>query len=101
MGFEWDPGKDAANAAKHGIDFEDACRIFEGPVLERVDDRRDYGETRIAAVGVVAGRHLFVVYTARGRHRRIISARRANGDEREAYEEALATGAAQGAEDED
>lgn len=97
MGFEWDPGKNAANAAKHGIAFEDACRIFEGAVLERVDDRRNYGETRIAAVGVVAGRHLFVVYTARGRHRRIISARRANGDEREAYDKALAARAAQGA----
>jgi uncharacterized protein (DUF4415 family) len=34
MAFEWDIAKNAANIAKHGIDFEDAIRIFEGPVLE-------------------------------------------------------------------
>ncbi len=89
MGFEWDAPKNAANIVKHGIDFADACRIFEGPVLERIDDRRDYGETRFAAVGVVDGRVLYVVYTTRGPSRRVISARRANGHEREAYREAL------------
>ena len=89
MGFEWDAGKNAANIAKHGIDFADACRIFEGPVLERIDDRRDYGETRFAAVGAVEGRELYVVSTPRGQSRRIISARRANSYEREAYREAL------------
>ncbi len=89
MGFEWDAGKNAANIAKHGIDFADACRIFEGPVLERIDDRRDYGETRFAAVGAVEGREPYVVSTPRGQSRRIISARRANGHEREAYREAL------------
>jgi uncharacterized DUF497 family protein len=31
-GFEWDVAKNAANVAKHGIDFDDAVRIFEGPV---------------------------------------------------------------------
>ena len=43
-GFEWDVAKNAANVAKHGIDFDDAVRIFEGPVLEQIDNRRDYGE---------------------------------------------------------
>ena len=89
MAFEWDAGKNAANIAKYGIDFEDAARMFEGPVLERRDDREDYGETRIAAVGVVEGRELFVVYTVRGENRRIISARKANRHEREAYRKAL------------
>ena len=89
MGFEWDAPKNAANIVKHGIDFADACRIFEGPVLERIDDRRDYGETRFAAVGVVDGRVLYVVYTTRGRSRREISARRANRHERDAYIEAI------------
>jgi len=30
--FEWDVAKNAANIAKHGIDFDDAIGIFEGPV---------------------------------------------------------------------
>ena len=89
MAFEWDVGKNAANLAKHGVEFADASRIFEGPVLERLDDREDYGETRIAAVGVVEGRELFVVYTMRGETRRIISARKANRHERQAYHQAL------------
>ena len=89
MVFEWDGRKNAVNLAKHGIDFADAARMFEGPVLERLDDREDYGETRIAAVGLVEGRELFIVYTVRGENRRIISARKANRHERQAYHQAL------------
>ncbi len=88
MVFEWDAAKNAANLAKHGIDFEDAIGIFDGPVLERPDDRRDYGEPRIIAFGAVEDRELAVVYTIRGTHRRIISARRAHRHERKAYRNA-------------
>src|SRR5437867_3828884 len=89
MDFEWDPAKNAANVAKHGIDCDDARRIFDGRILVRVDDRHDYGETRIAVIGVVDGRELYVVYTRRGPRCRLISARRANRDERQAYHQAL------------
>ncbi len=88
MAFEWDAAKNAANLAKHGISFYHAVRIFEGPVLEKIDNRRDYGEERIVAIGVAMGLELYLVYTARGGRRRIISARRANKDEREAYRRA-------------
>ncbi|ETW93285.1 MAG: hypothetical protein ETSY1_39895, partial [Candidatus Entotheonella factor] len=47
MEFEWDPAKNNRNITHHGIDFEDARRIFDGLVLERIDDRFDYGEERI------------------------------------------------------
>lgn len=87
MVFEWDAAKNAANLVKHGIDFDDAVRVFEGPVLEVVDDRRNYGEVRIIAVGAVDGREVTVVYTRRGTHRRMISARRAHSRERKAYRE--------------
>ena len=85
MAFAWDPAKNTANLAKHGIAFPDAIRIFDGPVLETTDRRRDYGEVRMAALGIAMGLHLYVVYTIRGGNRRIISARRANKYEREAY----------------
>ena len=88
MAFEWDAAKNAANIAKHRIDFEEAIRIFDGPVLEKADDRREYGEVRIVAFGVVDNRELAVVYTMRGERRRIISARRAHNRERKAYREA-------------
>ncbi len=33
LNFEWDDAKNASNLNKHGIDFEDATAIWEGPVL--------------------------------------------------------------------
>ena len=89
MDFEWDPAKNAANIAKHGIDFDDARRMFDGATLEKVDDREEYRETRVTAIGIVEGRELYVVYTMRGERCRIISARRANRDERQAYYQAI------------
>ncbi len=74
--------------AKHGIDFRDAVKIFEAPVLEKVDTRREYGETRILSFGLYEDVELAVVYTMRGRNRRIISARRASDSERKAYRKA-------------
>ena len=88
MVFEWDPAKNEKNIAKHGIDFEDAVGIFEGPVLDRPDERRDYGEPRFIAFGILDDREIAVVYTIRATHRRIISARRASKDERKEYRDA-------------
>ena len=45
--------KEAQNTAKHGINFETASLIWTGPVYEQIDNRRDYGETRIIATGTV------------------------------------------------
>jgi uncharacterized protein len=89
MRFEWDAAKNRANVRAHGIDFDDAVAIFDGPTWERFDDRRDYGEERWAAVGLMAGIEVTVVYTDRitdhGHRRRIISARRATRHERTTY----------------
>ncbi len=49
--FSWDPIKNRINITKHGISFSKAAKIFDGPRLEREDTRRDYGETRIIALG--------------------------------------------------
>ena len=87
MEFEWDLIKNQRNIEKHGIDFTDAVRIFEHPTLKVVDNRHDYGEKRIAAMGMVEDVILYVVYTARNGIRRIISARRVNCRERKKYRE--------------
>ena len=86
--FDWDPAKNDANIAKHGIDFYDAVRVFEGPLLEYPDNRRDYGEVRMIAYGAIDEREIVLVYTNRGARCRIISARRAHRNEREAYRKA-------------
>jgi hypothetical protein len=88
--FEWDKNKNRANVEKHGIDFGDAIFIFAASPVEVVDDRFEYGEERIIAVGEVDNRVIVVVYTMRGDVCRIISARKANRDERTAYYTALA-----------
>jgi uncharacterized DUF497 family protein len=81
--FIWSDEKGASNFEKHHIDFLDAVRIFEGPVYEVAVVRN--AELRYKAVGVVESVEIVVVYTERGRVLRIISARRAKKNEREAY----------------
>ena len=83
--FEWDEDNREAHLAKHGVDFRDVIPLFAGPIIETVDDRFDYGETRINVMGVVGGRVFHVTTTWRGAKRRIISARKANPDEQRAY----------------
>ncbi|MGA8501513.1 MAG: BrnT family toxin [Candidatus Sulfotelmatobacter sp.] len=83
MLFEWDESKRQSNLAKHHIDFQDAIRIFESPVFEKAT--RGHGEDRVLAIGLLEGVEIVVVYVIRGKRRRIISARRAHRDEREAY----------------
>lgn len=86
----WDPKKNRRNIARHGIAFEDAVRIFEGPTLEKVDDRFEYGETRVYAIGIVNAIEVTVIYADLSHdRRRIISAWRAERHEREAYWKAV------------
>jgi len=80
--------------AARGFDFEFAALIFEQVTLERMDDRRAYGERRVVAIGLAQGLHLTVAYTDRSEsggeiERRIISARRSNRRERKAYREGV------------
>jgi len=86
MQYAWDPAKNAANIRKHRISFERAVRIFDGPTVERIDDRYEYGETRINAVGIIESIEVFVAFTEKsGGERRIISARKADRKEREEF----------------
>jgi hypothetical protein len=87
MNFEWDDTKNDINIAKHGIDFWDAKTVFADPHrIERQDVRKDYGEIRMQTIGTIGkDRYLLVVYTMRKKTCRIISARQANTEEKEIY----------------
>jgi uncharacterized DUF497 family protein len=86
MRYVWTHEKNRGNLKRHGIAFEDAKRIFEGLTVERVDDRFDYGEVRVYAIGLVNGIEITVIYTERGDdERRIISAWKAEPHERRYY----------------
>jgi uncharacterized DUF497 family protein len=87
--FEWDDAKSRRNFDKHGVEFEIARHIFDGPVLSFLDGRNDYGEARRVSIGRVGDAVLVVVHTERGEATRLISARRANRKERRLYEQAV------------
>jgi uncharacterized DUF497 family protein len=85
MVFEWDEAKSQRNFADRRLPFDAAVAMFDGPTLEIVDARRDYGELRMKAIGAIRGTRLVCVYTDRGSARRIISLRLANRKERDDY----------------
>ncbi len=86
MRYAWDDDKGTRNVWVHGIAFEDAVKIFDGPTLERVDDGFDYGETRRYSIGLAEGRPITVIYTdVDDDTRRIISAWKAEKHEEKAY----------------
>jgi uncharacterized protein len=85
MEFEWDEAKSERNQADRNLPFALAINLFGGQTIDLIDNRRDYGEMRMQAVGIVGGLILLCVYTDRGPVRRIISLRRANRRERDAY----------------
>lgn len=90
MNYVWDRKKNLRNLRLHGIAFEDAVKIFEGPTLERIDDRFDYGETRVYAIGATNGVEVTVIYAdVSESERRIISAWRSERHERKAYWQSL------------
>ena len=91
MKFDWGHAKNEANLEKHGISFDEAKHIFDGPILTRADDRQDYGENRDISLGaLLPDAVLVVVHTERGDKIRLISARRANRRERKLYYDHLA-----------
>ena len=86
MIFEWDEAKRAANLAKHGVDFE-AVRAFDWETAtQSLDRRRNYGEARWRAYGLIGVRLYVLVFTLRGEQVRIISLRKANVLEVAEYE---------------
>lgn len=85
--FEWDDEKARRNREKHGVSFDEARRVFEDmDRLEAIDDRMDYGEDRIIAIGSDGASVLTVVYVLRAERIRIISARKASREERDEYQ---------------
>lgn len=89
MAWAWDPQKDAANQAKHGVSFELAAEVFNDPLHLSEPDPHPDGD-RWTTIGFAGPAMLFVVHTLREpdlAFGRIISARRATKHERRRYEE--------------
>jgi uncharacterized DUF497 family protein len=68
------------------IIFARAMRIFDGTAIEDLDDKENYDEERIKAVGLVEQAEVGVICPDRPQgERRIISARRATAEERDRF----------------
>lgn len=85
MRIEYDAAKSRRNAERRGIHFADAMELLSGPHVMLRDARRDYGEPRVIVYGLIRGRMHVCVYTLRGDAYRIISLRKANRREVDAY----------------
>jgi uncharacterized DUF497 family protein len=89
MRFEWDPAKDKANRAKHGLSFEEAAELFKTGVdyLEIYDEEHSDKEDRFIAIGPIRRGVVVVAYTERDDDvLRILSARMATKTERQRLE---------------
>jgi uncharacterized DUF497 family protein len=86
--FEWEPDKARSNLRKHGVDFADAALVLEDDrALTIPDDETE--EERFVTLGTDSlGRVLVVAYCWRGKHIRLISARKATKRESRIYEAA-------------
>ncbi len=92
MEFEWDEEKNEANIRKHGFDFADGEELFDGECtfLVAPDEEEDYGEERWRGIGTIRGRVVTVTFTERRPNViRFISLRKADQEERSAYEKAI------------
>ena len=89
LNFEWDSRKAAANLRKHGVSFEDAQSVFSDERARLIDDPdHSADEDRFLLLGLSSSMRLLVVahcYRAGGSTIRIVSARKANREERLFY----------------
>ena len=87
MKIEFDPAKSQLNFERRSLSFDLAEAFDFDTALIVEDSRRDYGEKRFRATGLLNESVAAVVFTLRGDVVRIISLRLANTKERLAYAE--------------
>ena len=86
MAISFDPAKNQRNIVARGISFERAAAFEWDTALIAEDTRRDYGERRFQALGVIEGRLHVLVFTPRAGKTHVISLRKANQREVKRYE---------------
>jgi len=88
VSFEWDSGNIYKNQNKHNVIFSECEEIFFNiPLIIADDFEHSQNEPRYYALGQTnSEKKLFVAFTIRKQHIRIISARPMSKKERENYE---------------
>lgn len=81
MRFTWDENKRKANLQKHGLDFADAEKVFDSPLVLLEDSRKGYGKQRMIGIGLLD----LIVHIESEEEIRIISMRKADSNETDLY----------------
>ena len=83
--FEFDQSKSDSNFTKHGIDFVEAQKLWNDPMLLEIPAKTE-DEPRYIIIGLIGGKHWTAVITHRNKNIRIISVRRSRKSEVAIYE---------------
>lgn len=81
MRIKFDPAKRGEILNERGLDFRDAMSVFSGRTATVKDTRFNYDEPRFITAGHLSANFVVIVWTKRGKWRRIISMRHAHGKE--------------------
>lgn len=90
MTFEWDIAKNDINKTKHGVSFDEAIEVFADPnAIEVYDDDHSEEEDRYKVIGMLQNKVIVIslIFTERDEAIRVISARKADKEERDTYEQ--------------
>ena len=91
MEVSYDPAKNKHNLAIRGLSFNKVVEFEFETAVFTIDTRRDYGEIRHRALGLLGGRVHALVFVETQNGIRVISFRKANNREVNLYEEATQT----------
>jgi uncharacterized protein len=89
MNLEFDQDKRDKTLLERGLDFARAAEVFEGVYFTGRDERFEYEEERFITIGKLDASLVVLVWTPRGKVRRIISLRKANDREKAFYKSRL------------
>jgi hypothetical protein len=84
----FDPRKSERNLRERGLGFEMVADFDLRSAIFTIDTRKNYGEVRVRALGLIGDTLYALVFTMRGRVFRVISLRKASRKERNRYEKA-------------
>ena len=85
MHVAFDPAKSELNFRLRGLSFERATDFAFDSAIFELDDRREYGETRVVALGLLGDRLHVLCFTETAEGIRVISFRKANAREVKRY----------------
>ena len=83
--ISYDPAKNQRNIQERDLSFDDVAYFDFETALIAKDDRKEYGEVRYSALGLLDGRVHALVFTITTDGIRVISFRKANKREVQTY----------------